>query len=147
MNAVIATGRNDRPAALPQAPSNVMQLLSIAAGPVLWNAQLIANYAIANYPCFPYGVSRTVLLPGWEHSWIWLLAINLVVIALIVVAFGVGLYCVRWARRQSLGEERYTRVIGRTYAFGIAGMLFSATFFLATVFTLIAILGTPQCTA
>lgn len=145
MNAIVATGRNDPPAALPRAPSNVLQLLGIAAGPVLWNAQLVANYAIANYPCFPHGDARTVLLPGWEHSWIWLVAINLGVIALIVAAFGVGLYCMRWARRQSLSDERHARVIGRTYAFGAAGMLFSATFFIATVFTLIAIVGAPQC--
>jgi hypothetical protein len=146
MNAIVARSRHEPPAALPRAPSNAMQLLSIAAGPVLWNAQLVANYALANYPCFPHAVARTVPLPGWEHSWFWLLAINLGAIALSVVAFGVGLYCMRWARRQSLSDERHARVIGRTYAFGVAGMLFSATFFIATVFTLIAIVGAPQCT-
>lgn len=149
MNAIVATARNvsGPPAPLAGAPSNLLQLFAVAAGPVAWNAQLVANYALATYPCFPRGVARSVPMPGWEGSWIWLIAINLAAVALTVVAFAIGLRCMRWAQRQSLDDERHARRIGRTRALGVAALLFAGTFFLATIFTLIAILGTPQCAA
>lgn len=152
MNVVATGARTPTPrpdAGLPAsaAPSNVVQLFAVAAAPVAWAVQLDANYALAAYPCFERNVARSTLLPGWEGISAWLLAINLCAIALTLVAFALGWRARRWSHARSMREEQHSRLIARTHALGIAAMVFAAIFFVATVFALIALLGTPPCRA
>jgi len=129
------------------APTNATQLFAVAAGPLAWALQLDANYALAAYPCFERNVARSVVLPGWEGMSGWLLAINLAAIVLTLVSFALGWRAWRWSHARSMREEQHSRLIARTHALGIAAMVFAAIFFVATVFALIALLGTPPCPA
>ena len=145
MNAVLTVDRDPNTHKTSAPPSKAAQLFGVAAGPVLWNAQLIAGYAVSAYPCFHGGISRAVVLPGWEHSWVAPFVVSLVAIALTLGAFAVAWRAVTWARAQSFEDELRTRAIARTRALGIAGLMSSGLFVIATVFTLVALLGTPQC--
>ena len=127
------------------APSAALQLVAVAAGPLAWAVQLVANYALAAHACFRRGLASAVAVPGWEGERAWLLAINVAAIAIAGVAFALGLRAIRWARAQSLSDERASRVIGRTHALGIAAVLFAGAFVLATLFTLVTIVASPQC--
>ena len=145
MNATLTVDRDPNTHKTSPPPSKTAQLFGVAAGPILWNAQIITGYAVSSYPCFSGGVSRAVVLPGWEHSWIAPLIVTLAAIVITAIAFAVGWRAASWARAQSFEDELRSRVVARTRAMGIAGMLTSALFILATVFSLIALLGTPQC--
>ena len=137
----LGSGQRDADAA----PSTALQLLGVAAGPCAWAVQLVVNYAIAAYPCFHEHVARVAIMPGWEGSWMWVLVVNIAAVAATLAAFAIGLRAWRWSQRQNMSEERHGRIVGRTRALGVAALLFGAIFLLASLFTSIAILGTPQC--
>jgi len=126
-------------------PSNVAQLFGVFAGPVVWNAQLVVNYAFAAYPCFDHSVRRTQVLAGWEHQWIALLIVNVVAIAVIAIAFFASWRAFVYGRAAHSESELLDRYARRTRAFGIVGMLSSGIFIVAAVGTLIALLVAPQC--
>ena len=147
MNVTVTAGGvgRDHSPQLSAAPSSALQLLGVWLGPFAWAMQLDINYAIASYPCFYHGAARVTALPGWGASWVWVLVVNLAAIALTLAGAAIGWRAVRWSRARSVAEERHSRVVSRTYALGVAALLFSATFFLATVVALIAIIGAPLC--
>jgi hypothetical protein len=126
-------------------PSTFAQLFCVFGGFFAWNAQQAANYALAAYPCFHAGLSRSAMSPGWEHSWFWLIAINLASVATTLIAIAVGLRAVNWAREHRSEDEPQPRVVARTRVMGIAGVMSGVLFLLATIFVLIAMLGTPRC--
>jgi len=126
-------------------PSTFAQLFSVFGGFIAWNVQQVANYALAAYPCFHAGLSRSVMSPGWEHSSVWLLAINLASVATTVLATVMGVRAIGWARAHRSDDEPQPRVVARTRVMGIAGVMSGGLFLLATIFALIALLGSPRC--
>lgn len=126
-------------------PAISLMLLGVAGGPVAWNAQLVANYALAAYPCFPDGAPRTQVLPGWENEWIVLLVINLLAIAVTAACVVIGAYGWRWIARCRANGEGEAHGVPTTRALSLGAILFGTVFFIATVFTLIALALAPPC--
>ena len=59
-----------------------------------------------------------------------------------------AVFCLRaiaWARAHRSDDEPQPRVVARTRVMGIAGVMSGGLFLLATIFTLIALLGSPRC--
>ena len=128
----------------PRTPSTAALLFGVFGGPVAWNAQLVANYALATYPCFRGGITRSEPLPGWEAEWPLLLAINLAAILITSASVAVGLQAWRSARRSRAAGGDTQR--GATLrAMGIAGLMSGGVFLIAIVFALVALLMAPQC--
>lgn len=126
-------------------PALSLMLLALAGGPVAWNAQLLANYALASYPCFPGPTPRTHPLPGWEREWVVLLLINLAAIAVTVACVLIGAYGWRWIARCRADGQADAHGVPATRALALGAILFGTVFFGATVFTLIAMALAPPC--
>lgn len=141
----VAHGHDVGPAQPAGRPAVPLMLLAIAGGPVAWNAQLLANYALAAYPCFPGPIARTRLLPGWENGWIVLLVINLAAIAVTVACVLVGVAGWRWVARCRANGRGDAHGVPVTRALALAALLFGTVFFAATVFALIALVLAPPC--
>ena len=141
----VARGHDVGPAQPAGRPAMPLLLLAVAGGPVAWNAQLLANYALAAYPCFPGPTARTQLLPGWENDWVVLLIINLAAIAVTVACVLVGAHGWRWITRCSADGHADAHGVPATRALSLGAILFGTVFFGATVFALIALALAPRC--
>jgi len=133
--------RSTRPAV---APSSFAQLFGVFGGAVAWNAQIAASFAFATYPCFARHTALTAPAPATGNG-TWLFAINLGAVGVAALALWVALRTLSWARAQQMHRGPQPRLVTRTFALGIAGVLASGILLLATLFALVALLGTPQC--
>ena len=126
----------------------VLLLLSLAAGPAGWIAQLVVGYGLANYACYPD--SRPQLHappPGWAGENLWLVALNLA--CLVVCAAGFLLAAAAWRRTRDEKPGNAQHLLetgeGRTRFLAVCGMLATAVFAAAILVNTVTILGVPSC--
>lgn len=126
-------------------PSNIAQLFGVFGGAIAWNAQIVSSFALASHACFEQHAARDAVLPGWNSVAHWVFVINVVAIGVTAAALAVAISIWRWARTQEAHTGPAPRLVTRTWAMGVAGVLSSGILLLAAIFALAASLGTPVC--
>jgi hypothetical protein len=125
----------------------VLLLAGVAAGPAAWVAQLIFDYALSSYACFPRYTPATVSPPpGWSGEAGVLLAVNLVCLILALAGFAIAFRRLReagGARGDGASEELAPP--GRRRFLAICGIFASLGFAAAILFDTPFILGVPSC--
>lgn len=122
-------------------------LFGIFAGAAAFSVQLMLNYGMASFSCYPRGAPRTELVTGWGWVWDGMLAINLAAFCISVAAAYAGWHAWRTTRGEHTGGhgELLERGEGRTRFLGYVGLVFGALFASAIVFDVIALAIVPQC--
>jgi hypothetical protein len=121
--------------------------LGLFLGPVAWGLQLITNFALASYRCYPDGAPRTSILPGWQWSSPAILLINVTaaVLALIGAAISYSLWqTVRNEHRGTVGHL-VDAGEGRTRFLALWGVMTGLGFLVAILFDTVALSMVPQC--
>jgi hypothetical protein len=120
---------------------------AIIAGPLAWFVLVCAGQALASQPCFPGGHRYPQPLPGLHWTWPALIAL----LALCVLVAFAGLI-VAWRIYQATRTEEAGRHsglldegVGRTRFMALWGLLYSAGFCVATLFSLASYLALPRC--
>ncbi len=118
--------------------SRLVLVACLAAGPIAWNAHIVALYALASETCF---AGREPLAAADNRgTWMVLVALLCAALALSLIA---GLWSYRnW--RVSAGLDRGTKV-RRTHYLARFAMLMSVGFAIAAVFDGIAMFMLPLC--
>ncbi len=116
-------------------------------GPAAWIIQLVVNYGLASYTCYPRGAPRTSVVPGWGGIWGGLLALNLIAIVVALAAAWAAWRIWQATRHEDPGAsgEVLEAGEGRTRFLGLVGIMTGLGFFLATVFDTVALFVVPQC--
>lgn len=142
------------PAAAPSHPSPqrgrvglVATFFGLWAAPAAWVGQLIVNYGLASYACYPRYVPHAHAVAGWGGIWWGLLAIN--VVAILAAAAG-GVVAYRdWQATRHEHAGRGGHVLetgeGRTRFLAILGIMTSAGFLAAVIFDTIVLFVVPLC--
>jgi len=120
--------------------SSARLLVALAAGPTLWIAQLILDYALASQACFPGDAPMlSSPPPGWPHERSVLAAVNIVCLALCLAGLaGARALRTRIRRGDREGEAR-DGFLARCALIG------NAVFAVAVAFDTIVVLGLPTC--
>jgi hypothetical protein len=120
-------------------------VFGIAAAPIAWDTQLIANSAFIGHACYPRGLPLTE--PQWPALWLTLLIISLVGIAVAVAAGLVSWRNWRLTHDETGGGEHHVLESGqgRTRFLAMVGMMTSILFLLALIFGTISIFLVPLC--
>jgi hypothetical protein len=121
--------------------------LGLFAGPVAWGLQLVTNFALASYRCFPSDVPRSSLLPGWQWSSAAILAINVAAAILALAGAAISYWHWQVARREHQGSVRHAVEVGegRTRFLALWGVMTGLGFFVAIIFNTVAFVMVPQC--
>jgi hypothetical protein len=115
------------------------QLFGVAAGPAAWIAQLMLDYGLSSYACFPGDAPRATAPPAGEHGV--LLAINLACLALALAGLWVGLAGLRQVR----GATGSATGGGRPRFLAMCGVLSASVFAIAIGFDLPSTLALRLC--
>ncbi len=117
------------------------------AAPAVWVGQLIVDYGLASYSCYPRYVPRNHVIAGWGGIWWGLLAINIV--SILAAAAGAAVSYRSWTatRHENAGHTGHVMEtgVGRTRFLALLGLLTSCGFAAAIVFDLIVLLVVPLC--
>lgn len=132
-----------------QDPPGVLALLfGLAAGPTAWIGQLLLNYGLSSYACYP--ADRPHLRappPGWAAEKPVLAAITLACLAL--AGLGAWISWLSWRNAQEERTKGPDHVIevgeGRSCFLALCGILTSAGFAVAIAVSAASILGVPSC--
>ncbi len=118
---------------------------SLAAPPLAWSFQSIAGYGISSEACYPGDTPRTV--PIFSGMWDLLLILNVAAIVIGVIAISVAYRNWNTTRGETDGDSQnlIERGEGRTRFIAMWGLLLGSGFVLATVFSSVALLISPQC--
>ncbi|MGH7076932.1 MAG: hypothetical protein ACREFU_02420 [Acetobacteraceae bacterium] len=145
---------NESAATIPGHPSphreNVglpLLLFGVFGGAAAFAVQLMLNFALASYSCYPRLAPRTALVPGWGGIWSWLLGINLGAIAIALIAAAIAWRNWHATRTEHPGGAAHLIEVGegRTRFLGLVGVVFSLAFAIGVIFDLIALIIVPQC--
>ncbi len=119
----------------------------LIGGPAAWVTQLIVNYGLASYSCFPRIRPSPYGLPGWHGIWGGLLAINLVAVAVTVAAAWISFRDWHTTRGEHPGHSPHALDAGegRTRFLALVGIMTALGFVAAIVFDTVALLAVPQC--
>lgn len=136
------------PPASPREPVGLPALFfGLCAGPLVWAFQLLSNFALASYSCYPHAIPRTTLVPGWGWVWAVLLTINLVALAVTLAATAVSWR--NWSGARRDGSDYSGHVLetrrGRTRFLAAIGIMTGIGFSGAIVFNTIALIIMPSC--
>lgn len=128
--------------------SILAQIAGLAAGPAAWIAQLVVDYGLSSYACYPFTEPfQQAPPPGWGGERILLLIVNLACLAASLGGLATAHRVWRRARDEKPGDVH--RVIhtghGRTRFLALCGMLASIGFAVAILFDTAAIVGVPSC--
>jgi len=117
----------------------------LVAAPIAWAAQLIVIFAIASHACFPAG--KPGLYPGSDAVWLTLLVVNLIAIAVALVAAGASYrnWRVADANESRAQDEIRFRVAARSRFLAGWGALAGLGFFAAAILNTIALFLVPSC--
>jgi hypothetical protein len=123
-------------------------LFGLAAGPAGWIAQLLLDYGLASYACYP--ADRPFLQtppPGWSAE-----KPVLAVIAAVCLAFvlcGLWISVLSWRRTREERPQGAHHVIevgeGRSCFLALCGILVSTGFAVAIVASAVSLLVVPSC--
>lgn len=124
----------------------VLLLAGVAAGPAAWVAQLILDYALSSYACFPRYTPATVSPPpGWRGESTILLAINVICLILALAGFAVAFGRLRAAGPAHGDGRSELAPPGRRRFLAICGIFASLGFAVAIAFDTPFILAVPGC--
>lgn len=121
-------------------------LFAVLAGPVAWGLQLLINYALASYPCFPRDVPRVTVAPGWQGAWSIILTLN--IIAALLALAGAVISHRKWraARHEQINASSTREAeSGRTRFLALCGVMTGCGFLVAIIFNTISVFMVPQC--
>jgi hypothetical protein len=107
------------------------QLFGVAAGPAAWIAQLVINYGLSSYACFPGDAPRATTPPAGEHAV--LLAVNLACLALALAGLWVSLAGLRRGRSPTI-EDSGATAPRRSRFLAMCGLLSACAFAIAIGF-------------
>ncbi len=118
----------------------------LVGGPGAWFMQVCAGYMLANGPCFPHESRRIAPPQGFDWTWPALIALLILGVLIATAAFAVSR--ANW-RRTQLGAATPHDVLniraGRTRFLALWGMIYGASFAVATLVNAIAYILLPRC--
>ncbi|MBV8451298.1 MAG: hypothetical protein JOZ29_03375 [Deltaproteobacteria bacterium] len=124
-----------------------LSVMVAAVVPALWITQLIVNYGLSSYACFPRTAPRQHLLPGWHWLPAILLAIN--VIVLLVCVWGIFASSRNWRDRTVDDPSSTDDVIetgeGPIKYLDLWGYVVATGFLVVTLFNTLALVMVPSC--
>jgi hypothetical protein len=122
--------------------------IGLAGAPAFWVVQLIVNYGLVSYACYPFIEQRSTPALDWGSIWIAVIIINLV--TLTVALATTVLSFVNWRILVRLHPKMWDDLVeaseGRVRFAALCGAVAGSGFIIAIIFDLIAILGSPICT-
>lgn len=125
----------------------VATFFGLWAAPAAWAGQLILDYGLTSYSCYPRDFPRTHVIAGWGGIWWGLLAINIA--AIIGAAAGTLVSYRDWqaTRNEHPGHAGHVLEagIGRSRFLALLGIMTSLGFLAAIVFDLVVLLVVPLC--
>lgn len=118
---------------------------ALLAAPLAWLAQISVNYGVASHACYPGAEPFLVMVAQWP--WPVVTAVN--ILSLVVAVTGSAIAYRTWqlTRGEASGDIGKTVEAGegRTRFLSVWGILASAGFAIALLFSLVAIVGVPPC--
>ncbi len=137
--------------ALPDPPSSppAGRVLTLAfangGGALAWAAQLALGYGLAGYACDPSGRILNHAVRGWLWSRPTLVAINLVALAVSILALAVAWR--EWRARPASPGRRDAEELGENWDgfLALSGTWIGAAMVAAVLFTTVAVVWTPRC--
>jgi hypothetical protein len=119
----------------------------ILCAPVAWLIQQTANYGLASYVCFPRGTPRDDVALGWNWVWYGMLAINVLALAVCIVAGFISVQ--KWRASNSEDPSSSSDVLekgeGPAKYVDTWGYITSVSFLAAVLFNTFALLVVPMC--
>lgn len=118
-----------------------------SGAPLAWAAHLIANYGVASTVCFPGQALRQNPLPSMRSAWSVLLAIDLIAMAIAILAAITAYRNWQLSHEEAAGYSQGMVEIGegRTSFLSLWGIATSIGFFLAVAFDFIGLWVVPLC--
>ena len=121
----------------------------LVLGPGLWILQLVLDYGLSSYGCFPTFTPGSRITPGLGWIWPTIAIINLVALALSLSA--AGLSFVYWRRTWANDESSFNDVLekgeGPAKYLEMWGMITGLSFSAVIIFNTIALFVVPLCGA
>ena len=123
-------------------------LIALWIGPAAWASQLMIDYGLASYSCFPSDAPRaTAPTSAWYPERLVLVGVNILCLMLAVAGVGVAYRSWRAIRDEKPGAHQ--RLLdageGRSRFLAACGVFAGLVFSLAILFHLAAIAGVPAC--
>jgi hypothetical protein len=118
------------------------QLFGVAAGPAGWIAQLVVNYGVSSYLCFPGDAPRATTPPAGEHAV--LLAVSLACLALALLGLWVSVTGLR-RRPMPVADDALATAPGRSRFLAMCGVLSASAFTIAIAFNIPSTLALRLC--
>lgn len=121
--------------------------VGLIGGPAAWFTQLLANYALASFTCFPHDLPRSGLPPLWHEVWYALLVINSagMLAALLAARLSWRNWNTTHGEKPGSSGPLMAAGEGRTRFIALVGMMAGLGFFVAVLFDTIALFVVPSC--
>ena len=121
--------------------------IGLMAAPACWAIQLIVNYGLTSYACYPFVEQRSTLAPGWGGVWIAVIVINLVMLVIAAAATALSFFNWRILVRlhPNVRDDLVDASEGRARFVALCGAVAGIGFVIAIIFDLVAVLGSPIC--
>lgn len=119
----------------------------LAGGPAAWITQLVVNYGLASFTCYPRMQPASDVVSGWHDIWYGLLALNLAAIAVTLAATAISWRHWRATRAEHPGPAHHALEggEGRTRFLALVGILAGFGFVAAVMLDTIVLFAVPQC--
>jgi len=131
-------------------PNEQVRWLALAfgliGGPGAWFMQVCAGYMLANGPCFPHESRR--ITPPQAFDWTWPALIALLILGVLIALAAFAVARANWRRTQQPGTSGYDVLnipSGRTRFLALWGMIYGASFAVATLVNAVAYIVLPRC--
>ncbi len=120
---------------------------AIVAAPLAWFVLVCAGEALASEPCFPGAYRYAVPLAGLQWTWPALIALLALCVLVAVAALGVSWRMYAATRSEEAGKHAglLDEGTGRSRFMALWGLLYSAGFCVATLFSLASYIALPRC--
>jgi hypothetical protein len=122
-------------------------LFGLWGAPLGWAAQLVLNYGLTSYACYPRYMPQHHLIAGWGGLWGVLLAVNIA--AIVITCLGAAVAYTSWqaTSHEQSGHSGHVLEtgIGRTRFLGLLGMMTSLGFLAAVLFDTVVLCAVPLC--
>lgn len=141
-----AYGIEDRPPGDRRIRTGWLIAVTLVA-PIAWSVELLANYGLASYVCFPHEQPRTAPLSGWGWVPPFLSALNLATLAVAILAAAAALLLLRRGREDLAREPAHAVRAGegRNRYFAVWALWGSLWFAAAIAFDTVAVFWVPLC--